>query len=76
MCWRGAGALRKSIWTIIYSFKRIDGLHFPIRGGSQDADLTAYYGKSFIITGDKMEEQGMDMKGFWKTYDIWVSLDK
>ena len=24
----------------------------------------------------KMEEQGMDMKGFWKPYDIWVSLDK
>lgn len=43
---------------------------------SEDADLVAYYGKSFIITGDKMEEQGMDMKGFWKTYDIWVSLDK
>jgi len=43
---------------------------------SEDADLVAYYGKSHIITGDKMEEQGMDMKGFWKTYDIWVSLDK
>ena len=43
---------------------------------SEDADLVAYYGKSHIITGNKMEEQGMDMKGFWKTYDIWVSLDK
>jgi len=43
---------------------------------SEDADLVAYYGKSHIITGDKMEEQGMDMKGFWKTYDIWISLDK